>query len=188
MNDPKRILAFSGSLRQASFNHQLVSIAAAGARAAGAEVTLIRLSDYPLPIFNEDLESASGMPEAGAKLKQLFGEHDALLIASPEYNGGLSAALKNAIDWVSRATEKDEPPLKVLGGKTAAILAASPGGYGGSRGLEMLRTQLENIRIQVLENQVTIPEVHTVMDADGRLEDKELQAAVLALGAELARA
>ena len=184
----KRILAFSGSLRNASFNHKLVSIAADGAREAGAEVTLIRLSDYPLPIFDEDLEAAEGMPESGAKLKQLFADHDALLIASPEYNGGLSAALKNAIDWVSRATEEGEPPLKVLGGKTAAILAASPGGYGGSRGLEMLRKQLENIRIEVLENQVTVPKVHEVMEDDGSLKDEELKSKVSALGAELAGA
>ena len=183
----KRILAFSGSLRKESFNHKLVTIAAAGAREAGAQVTLIRLSDYPLPIFDEDLEAAEGMPEAGAKLKKLFEEHDALLIASPEYNGGLSAALKNAIDWVSRATEEDEPPLKVLGGKTAAILAASPGGYGGSRGLEMLRKQLENIRIEVLENQVSVPKVHEVMNEDGSLSDQEIQTALSALGAELAK-
>lgn len=182
----KRILAFSGSLRKESFNHKLVSIAAAGARDAGAEVTLIRLSDYPLPIFDQDLEDAEGMPEAGAKLKQLFGEHDALLIASPEYNGGLSAALKNAIDWVSRATEEDEEPLKVLAGKTAAILACSPGGYGGSRGLELLRKQLENIRIEVLENQVSVPKVHEEMNEDGSLKNDKLQKSVLALGEELA--
>ena len=132
----KRILAFSGSLRKESFNHKLVSIAAHGARGAGAQVTLIRLGDYPLPLFDEDLEAAEGMPEAGAKLKKLFAEHDALLIASPEYNGGYTAALKNAIDWVSRATEEDEPPLAVLANKSAAILAASPGPAGASQSSE----------------------------------------------------
>ncbi|HEX5790218.1 MAG TPA: NAD(P)H-dependent oxidoreductase, partial [Luteolibacter sp.] len=100
----KHILAFSGSLRQDSFNHKLAAIAARGARGAGAQVTLIRLRDYPLPLFDEDLEKAKGMPENAAKLKKLFADHDALLIASPEYNGGISAALKNVIDWVSRAT------------------------------------------------------------------------------------
>ncbi|MDX1680222.1 MAG: NAD(P)H-dependent oxidoreductase [Akkermansiaceae bacterium] len=183
----KRILAFSGSLRQESYNHKLLTIAVDGARQAGAEVTLIRLKAYPLPIFDQDLEDAEGMPEAGAKLKKLFDEHDAFLIASPEYNGGMSAALKNAIDWVSRATEEDEPPLKVLANKTAAILAASPGGYGGSRGLELLRKQLENIRIEVLENQITVPKVDEVMEDDGSLKDEDLKAKVLALGAELAK-
>ena len=184
--EPRSILAFSGSLRKDSFNHKLVSIAAHGARGAGAQVTIIRLSDYALPFFDEDLEAASGMPEAGVKLKKLFADHDALLIASPEYNGGLSAALKNAIDWVSRATEEGEAPLSVLANKSAAILAASPGGYGGSRGLEMLRKQLENIRIEVLKNQVTIPKVHELMDDDGSLKDEKVHAATIALGAELA--
>lgn len=186
MSEPIRILAFGGSLRQDSYNHRLASIAARGARGAGAKVTLIRLRDYPLPLFDEDLEAAKGMPEDGKRLKKLFAEHDALLIASPEYNGGLSAALKNVIDWVSRATEPEEPPLKVLAGKKAAIMAGSPGGYGGSRGLEMLRKQLENIRIEVLTNQVTIPKVHEVMGDDGELSDDKLQKVVLALGAELA--
>lgn len=186
MSEPIRILAFGGSLRQDSYNHRLVSIASRGARGAGAKVTLIRLRDYPLPIFDEDLESAQGMPEDARRLKKLFADHDALLIASPEYNGGLSAALKNVIDWVSRATEQDEPPLSVLQGKRAAILAGSPGGYGGSRGLEMLRKQLENIRIEVLKNRVTVPKVHEKMDEDGELNDAKLQQEVLALGAQLA--
>lgn len=181
----KRILAFSGSLRQGSYNHQLVSIAARGARGAGAQVTLIRLRDYPLPLFDEDLEKAKGMPENAAKLKKLFAEHDGLLIASPEYNGGISAALKNVIDWVSRATDKDEPPLSVLKGKTAAILAGSPGGMGGSRGLHLLRQQLENIRIEVLSTQVTVAKVHELMDEDGELTDAKLQAEVSDLGARL---
>jgi chromate reductase, NAD(P)H dehydrogenase (quinone) len=181
-----RILAFGGSLRAESYNHKLVSIAARGARGAGAQVTLIRLRDFPLPLFDEDLEAAKGMPEPAAKLKALFAEHDGLLIASPEYNSGITAALKNAIDWVSRATTPDEAPLSVLRGKTAAILAASPGGYGGIRSLTQFRPFLENIGITVLEEQVTVAKAHEAMDGDGELKDAALQASVLALGASLA--
>ena len=183
-----RVLAFSGSLRSESFNHKLVAIAARGARGAGAQVTLIRLRDYPMPLYDQDLEDANGMPEHAARLKRLFAEHDALLIASPEYNSGMTAALKNAIDWVSRATSKDEQPLSVLAGKTAAILAASPGGYGGSRSLAQLRTLLENIRISVLPGEIAVPKVHEVMDEHGELTDPALQAEVIGLGAKLARA
>lgn len=183
----KHILAFSGSLRQDSFNHKLAAIAARGARGAGAQVTLIRLRDYPLPLFDEDLEKAKGMPENAVKLKKLFADHDALLIASPEYNGGISAALKNVIDWVSRATSKDEEPLSVLKGKRAAILAGSPGGLGGSRGLELLRKQLENIRIEVISRQVTIPKVHEVLDENGELKDAKLQNELMELGELLVR-
>lgn len=181
-----RILAFGGSLRAASYNQKLAALAARGAAEAGAEVTLIQLRDFPMPLYDQDLEDASGMPEAAARLKQLFAEHDGLIIASPEYNSGISAALKNAIDWVSRATNADEPPLSVLRGKTAAILAASPGGYGGSRGLAQLRTFFENISINVLPEQVTVPKVHELIDESGALNDAAIEASILELGASLA--
>ena len=187
MNTP-RILAFGGSLRAASFNQKAASLAAEGAREAGGEVTLIALRDYPLPLFDEDLEAASGMPENGRKLKELFLSHDGLLIASPEYNSTISAALKNAIDWVSRATSKDEAPLTALAGKTAAILAASPGGYGGARGLVQLRPFLENINIRVLDTQVTIPKAHEVIREDGSFADEAVAASVRGLGAALVAA
>lgn len=99
-----RILALGGSLRAKSYNQTIATIAAAGARDAGAQVTVIALRDFPLPLFDEDLEASSGMPQNAQKLKELFLAHDGLIIASPEYNSGITAALKNAIDWVSRAT------------------------------------------------------------------------------------
>src|SRR4051795_11188598 len=97
-----RILAFAGSLRGESFNKKLVPIAAKAVRDAGAEVTLIDLKDFPLPLFDQDLEAGQGMPENGTKLKKLFIEQDGLLIASPEHNSSFPTVLKNAIDWVSR--------------------------------------------------------------------------------------
>src|SRR5688572_18337049 len=128
-----RILAFAGSLRKDSYNKKLLAIAVQGARDAGAEVTVVELVDYPLPLFDEDLERA-GTPENAKKLKQLFLEHDALLIASPEYNSSFTAITKNTIDWVSRSSP-GEPGLAAYRGKTAAIIAASPGALGGLRGL-----------------------------------------------------
>lgn len=180
-----RILAFSGSLRAASFNQKLATLATAAAREAGADVTLISLRDFRMPIFDEDLEAAEGMPDAAKQLKALFASHDGLIIASPEYNSTISAALKNAIDWVSRATTPDEAPLSVLRGKTAVILAASPGGYGGARGLVQLRPFLENISISVLPGQVTVAKAHEAFTDDGQLIDPALAAAVNALGASL---
>jgi len=180
-----RILVFGGSLRAASFNHQLATLAAAAAREAGADVTLISLRDFRMPLYDADLESEEGMPENAAKLKALFAENDGLIIASPEYNSGITAALKNAIDWVSRATTEDEPPLSVLGGKTAAILAASPGGYGGARSLAQLRILLENIRITVLPDQVAVAQAHEAFDEHGNLLDPVLSEAVKALAVKL---
>ena len=180
-----RILVFGGSLRAESYNQKLATIAAAGAREAGAEVTLITLRDYRLPIFDEDLEAAEGKPEAAKKLKQLFLNAEGFIIASPEYNSGITAALKNAIDWVSRADSEDEAPLLAFKGKTAAILSASPGGYGGSRSLAQLRPLLENINVTVVPDQVSIPKAYEAFDTEGNLADPTQQAAVKALAASL---
>ncbi len=181
-----RILAFGGSLRRDSFNHRLAAIAAAGARESGAEVTLISLRDFPLPVFDEDLESRDGLPENARKLKALFRGHHGLLIASPEYNSSVTAALKNAIDWVSRSESADEPALSVLSGKTAVICAASPGGLGGLRGLVHLRAILGNLGITVLPDQVAVPAAHAAFTEDGALNDPKQAARVRALGATLA--
>lgn len=182
-----RILAFGGSLRRDSFNQKLVAVAVAGAREAGAEVTLIALRDFPLPVFDQDLEDAEGMPAAAKALKQLFREHDGLLIAAPEYNSSLTAALKNAFDWVSRAETDDEPPLVAFAGKTAALCAASPGALGGLRGLVHVRAILGNIGVTVLPDQVAVSKAHEAFAADGTLSDAKQAARVQKLGAQLAR-
>lgn len=186
--NPPRILVFGGSLRAGSLNQQVAALAAAAAREAGADVTLIALRNFPLPLFDADLETAAGMPEPARQLKALFSAHDGLIIASPEYNGSFSAALKNALDWVSRATAENEAPLAALAGKTAAILAASPGGYGGARGLAQLRPFLGNIRINVIEPQVTIPQAHTVIGPDGAIADQAIANSVHALARALVAA
>jgi NAD(P)H-dependent FMN reductase len=136
-----RILALAGSLRRDSFNKKLVPIAAHGARKAGAEVTILDLKDFPLPLFDQDLEAEQGMPENGKKLKHFFIEHDGLLIASPEYNSSITGVLKNAIDWVSRPAP-GEPPLVAFRGKVATLMSASPGALGGLRALVHVRSIL----------------------------------------------
>jgi chromate reductase len=179
-----RILAFSGSLRAGSFNDKLVAIAAAGARSAGADVTHLHLREYPLPVYDGDLE-AKGTPDAVMQLKQVFREHDGLLISSPEYNSSISAALKNAIDWVSRP-EEGRPPLDCFAGKVAALMSAAAGGLGGMRGLPHVRAILQNIQVMVLPTMIGIPAAHEAFDDAGDLKDAKKQQAVEALGAELA--
>ena len=186
MNTP-RILAFGGSLRRDSYNQKLAAVAAAGAREAGAEVTVISLSDFALPVFDEDLEAASGMPEAAKRLKAIFRDHDGLIIASPEYNSSITAALKNAIDWVSRGESDDEPSLSALTGKTAVVCSASPGGLGGMRGLVHLRAILGSIGITVLPDQIAIGKAYEAFTPDGALVDEKQQGRVKALGANLAK-
>ena len=108
-------------------------------------------------------------PKRPKPSKQLLIDHDGLLIASPEYNGSVSAALKNAIDWASRSDSKDETPLAAFRGKVASIMAASPGGLGGLRGLVHLRSILSNIQVLVLPQQLAVGQAHEAFDADGQL-------------------
>ncbi len=171
MSTPK-ILAFAGSTRTDSFNKKLARLAADAARAAGAEVTLIDLRAYPLPLFDGDLEEKEGLPENARKLKELFRAHDALLISSPEYNSSITGVLKNTLDWVSRTETDDEPALVAYRGKTAALLATSPGALGGLRGLVHLRAILGNIGVIVLPDQVAVPKAHEVFDDNGGLKDE----------------
>src|SRR5262245_44939761 len=161
-----RILAFAGSLRRDSFNKKLVPIAAKGAREAGAEVTLIALKAFPLPLFDQDLEAEQGMPEHGKKLKQLFIDPDGLLIAAPEYNSSITAVLKNAIDWVSRPAP-GEPSLMAFRSKVATLMSASPGALGGLRGLVHVRSILGNIGDRDLPEQIAVARAHEAFNPDG---------------------
>ena len=180
-----RILAFAGSTRRDSFNKRIVPIAVKGAREAGAEVTLLDLKDFPLPLFDQDLEAEQGMPDNGKKLKQLFIDHGGLLLACPEYNSSVTAVLKNAIDWVSRPAP-GEPPLVAFRGKVATLMSASPGALGGLRGLVHLRSILGNIGVIVLPDQISVAKAHEAFQPDGSLTDPKQQAGIEALGKTLA--
>jgi NAD(P)H-dependent FMN reductase len=180
-----RILAFAGSTRRESFNKKLLRHAVKGAREAGAEVTLLDLKDFPLPLFDQDLEAEQGMPDNGARLKKLFIDHNGLLIASPEYNSSVTAVLKNAIDWVSRPAP-GELPLVAFRGKVATLMSASPGALGGLRGLVHVRSILGNIGVIVLPDQISVPKASEAFKPDGSLTDPKKQADVEALGKTLA--
>lgn len=184
MISPK-IVALAGSLRSGSFNKQLLAIAADAARTAGAEVTVVDLRELALPLFDQDLEDASGLPEGAKKLKALLRASDGFLIASPEYNSSITGALKNAIDWASRAETDDEPPLIAYRGKVAALFAASPGALGGLRSLVTLRSILGNIGVIVLPDQVTVPSAHEAFDEAGLLKDDRKSKQVGALATSL---
>ncbi|MCE9590247.1 MAG: NAD(P)H-dependent oxidoreductase [Planctomycetes bacterium] len=181
-----RILAFAGSLRANSWNKKLVRVAIEGAKRGGAEVTYIDLKEYPLPVFDEDLETAQGLPANARKLKDLFLAHDGLLLSCPEYNSSITAALKNAIDWVSRPVP-NEGPLNCFDGKIASLMAASPGALGGLRGLVTVRSILGNIKVTVLPDQVAVPKANEAFNPDGTLKDAKLQASIESLGEKLAR-
>ncbi len=180
-----KILAFSGSGRRDSYNQKLVNIAADGAKASGAEVTVINLADFSLPLFDEDLEREAGNPANAAKLKELFIEHDGFLIACPEYNSSITPLLKNTIDWVSRKVG-DEVPLVAYKGKAACIMSTSPGGLGGLRGLIHVRSILSSIGVIVLPDQIAVSGAGAGFDENGQLKDEKKQAGIAGLGANLA--
>jgi chromate reductase len=167
---PARVLAFSGSTRRGSHNTALLGVVASATAEAGAEVTTIDFADFDMPIFNEDWESEHGLPEACTRLKDLMKSSDGLLIASPEYNSSFSPLLKNAIDWATRPRE-GEAPLECFRGKVAGLVSASPGYYGGYRGLQQVRYLLGNIGVLVLPDMFALPKSHEAFNDDGSLKD-----------------
>ena len=172
-----RILALAGSTRAESFNRKLLRIAVAAAEGAGAEVAVLDLKDFALPLYDGDDEAAHGLPEPAIRLRAAIRAHDGLLIAAPEYNGGLSAVLKNALDWTSRA-HAGEPQLAVFAGKAAALLSASITAYGGVRSLIQLRAVLTAMRVLVLPEQFALPLAAQAFGPDGALTNPRQQANV----------
>jgi NAD(P)H-dependent FMN reductase len=171
------LLVFAGSLRKDSYNKKLAKILADSAGRMGAEVKLIDLNDYPLPLFNEDDEARDGIHPNALALKQLMNEADGFLITSPEYNGSYSGVLKNMIDWASRQAQ-GEALLQSFKDKYAAIFATSPGAFGGLRGLNQLRLLLSGIGTTVLADQIAIPKATEAFDETGQLVSEKRQQAV----------
>ena len=185
MKEKLKIVACAGSLRAQSFNKRVVQAAAQGAESAGAEVTFIDLLDYPMPIYNQDDQDKNGFDESALKFQALLAEADGLLLASPEYNGSLSAALKNAIDWASRPSPQYKAS-DVFGGKVAAIMTASPGSFGGLRALAHLRGVLTSCGLIVLPQEISVTFASEKIDsATLAFKDEKTKALLENLGVTL---
>src|SRR6185295_11109740 len=167
---PAKILAFSGSSRKGSLNKKLLAIAVRALRAMGAAVTEIDLRDFNLPIYDGDIEAA-GFPEGAQRLHAIFKQHNALLICTPEYNGGVAPLTKNALDWASRPMNGD-PNLAAIMGKAVSILSAAQGLVGGSRQQAQLRVSFQVMRCISVPETVNIPLAHLAFNEDGSLKDK----------------
>lgn len=177
---PLKILAFAGSARSGSLNKLLVTAAARAATDAGVSVTLIDLNEYPMPLYHGDLEARKGLPDAARKLRKLFLEHRALLIATPENNASVPAMLKNTLDWISRPVSGQNGTVPYHG-KVAALLSASPGALGGMRSLVHLRQILQALNVLVLSEQLAVPRAHEVLAPPGVLKDVKLEASLKGL-------
>jgi NAD(P)H-dependent FMN reductase len=173
-----RILVFAGSIRTGAFSIRTADAATKELALQGAEVTRISLADYPLPIMDEDLEKAHGVPENALKLARQIAAHDGFLIASPEYNSSIPPLLKNAIDWVSRVRKDNGRPFKPYSGKVAALCSSSDGNFAGIRGLYHLRSVLMNCQVEVITPQCSVARASDAFDENGDFREERLRRAM----------
>ena len=179
MSEKPKILAFAGSARRESLNKKLIRAAAEIAESEGAEVTVVDFAELELPLYELGYQTEHGVHENAVKFRELLHAHDGFVISTPEHNGSISALLKNALDWASRAGG-DEPALACFDGKPCALMAASPGGLGGMRSLAVARMVLNGFRILLLPDQLAVGNAEKLFDESGTLTDnstrKKLQA------------
>lgn len=163
-----KVLCFSGALRAGSVSKQLAQ-EAVRALDNRHDVTgdYVDLRDFPFPVYDSDIEQTIGIPESIRQLALHVREANALIIASPEYNGGISSVLKTLIDWLSRV--KPSP----LTGKFLLLLSTSPSGSGGVTGLWHTRVPFEALGVHVFPHMVAIPRSQNAFDADGNLTDEK---------------
>jgi chromate reductase len=168
-----KVLVFAGSIRTGSHNARLAALAAKELTLADAEVTLISLADFPMPLYDGNAEAASGPPENAFKLKRLIGLQQGVFIASPEYNASITPLLKNTLDWISRVREGKEPALAAYKNRAFALGAASNGTYGGMRSLMALRQVLElGCGALVIPEQIAVREAANAFDETDNLKDE----------------
>ena len=165
-----RLFAFAAALRRDSLNRKLLRLAAQAAERAGAVVDLADFREFDMPLYDGDVEAASGLPPGAHRLRERFLANDAFMIASPEYNFSIPGTLKNAIDWASRAQPY---PWR---GKPGMLLSASPSLVGGNRGVWAVRVPLEATGACVHPDMFSLPTAHQAFDDTGDLKDAKLAA------------
>lgn len=180
-----RILVFAGSTRAGAYSGRTADCAQKELALQGADVTRISLADYPLPLMDEDLEEQEGVPENAVKLARLIGMHDAVLIATPEYNGSMPPLLKNAIDWVSRVSRDGTTRLRPYPDKLVAICSSSDGHFAGIRSANHLRAVLSHIQMDVISPQVSVPHGGQAFDDNGDFREERLRKGMERLCREL---
>lgn len=165
-----KILVIPGSLRAGSLNARLAATIAAELAVAGADVTRISLADFPLPLYDGDLQAKSGIPKSAINLKRMMSAHQGVLIVTPEHNSSVPALLKNAIDWVSRVHELHEVRGQVFRDRAFAIAAASGNRLGGTRALAALRLILSACQAPVIPSQLALSFANEAYDDMDRLK------------------
>ena len=180
-----KILVIPGSLRTGSHNARLAAAASHELALSGAEVTRISLSDFPLPIYDGDLQAKSGVPKHAVNLKRMIGAHHGVLIVTPEHNSSVPALVKNTIDWISRVQDLHESRGQVFRGAVFAIASASGGRLGGTRALAALRLILSACHAQVIPSQLALAFADDAYDEMERLKNSTDAEALKALARQL---
>lgn len=189
MKSSTKLLFFAGSARVASYNKRLAQLGAAIAEVNGIASTFADLGDYPMPLYDADLQAIEGIPENAVKLEALMRVHSGIFIACPEYNASITPLLKNTIDWVSRIKNEGEEPLAVFKTRVFALGSASPGSLGGLRGLNTVRAVLElGVGALVLPDQFAVSRAGEAFEDNGHLKNKDSQQQFKRLIEKLARA
>src|SRR5215472_977436 len=165
-----KILVIPGSLRSGSHNVKLAMAASHELALAGADVTRLSLGDYPLPIYDGDMQARSGVPKNAVNLKRMIGSHHGVLIVTPEYNSSVPPLVKNTIDWITRVQDPHEARGQVFREKPFAIAAASEGRLGGTRALAALRLILTACHATVVPNQLALSFADQAYDDMDRLK------------------
>ena len=158
----RRIMITAGSTRRDSAHALLARHVAGRLDELDRSHVLVDLAEYDMPLYHGDLEAEVGVPESAHRLAELIAESGALLIATPEYNGAVTPLLKNTVDWVTRVD------IGVLRDTYIGMMAASPGRLGGTRGLAMVRTWFDAMRLVVHDSDLSLPQVgEHIEDIDG---------------------
>jgi len=177
-----KILVMAGSLRSGSHNARLAALVAKELALAEADVSRISLADYPLPLLDADVLANAGPPGNAVKLKHMLTAHQGVFIASPEYSASVTPLLKNAIDWISRVRERNEPPYAAFKGRVFAMGSASAAAAGGVRSLMALRQILElGCGALVIPEQINVGSADLVFDDMDNLKDESLATALKAM-------
>ncbi len=164
-----RVLVFGASLRTGSLNDRLASLATTVAAEKGAAVDRAQMTDFDCPSYDQDVETATGIPRPAQELRDRLVAADAFLIVSPEYNASMPGVLKNAVDWASRF--RPQP----FNGRQGMLMSASPSMVGGNRGLWALRVPLEHLGARLYPDMFSLSQAHQSIGDDGRLKDATLQ-------------
>lgn len=167
-----RILVFAGSIRTGSINETLAAAVAKALTDAGAETTHISLKDYPLPLYDGDLQARDGVPEPAKRLVDLFLAQQGVFVANPEYNASFPPLVKNTFDWMSRINIEGRPPLPAFKTKVFALGSATNGAMGGYRGLTQLRQMMElGLGALVQPEMVSVGGASDAFGPDGALKN-----------------